>query len=89
MFYKVTQSTVLLTWDGDYGDILVNDVVKETQQFSPCLLTGLMSTTDYLVKIRNISGESNEISFTTLSEVPLRMNYKDETGELAKFILPE
>ena len=86
---KVTQKEALLTWDGGQGDIVLNGEMVVQEHYSPFFLSKLTSATDYTVKVVNSSGESNEVSFTTISETPLRMNYKDETGELAKFILPE
>lgn len=86
MVYKVTQNSALLVWDGGLGDLVVNGETLESDLLSPHLVANLKSSKLHQIKIKNVSGESNVVSFKTLDETPLRMNYKDKTGELAKWL---
>lgn len=83
---RITQNTALVTWDGGVGNIFVNGIELEKDHLSPFFLKDLRSSTEYKIKIANVSGK-DQVMFTTLNEAPLRMNYRDKKGKLAKWLV--
>lgn len=65
---NIAKDSATLSWSGDKGDILLNDIVIAEDVASPYVIENLESNTEYTVKVVNRGGESNEVTFTTLNE---------------------
>lgn len=65
---NIAKDSATLSWSGDKGDILLNDIVITEDIVSPYVIENLESNTEYTVKVVNKGGESNGVTFTTLQE---------------------
>lgn len=55
----------MLAWDGDKGDVYINNSLNESDIYSPMQVSGLAENTEYVAQIKNDGGESNKINFRT------------------------
>lgn len=79
---NIAKDSATLSWLGDNGDVLLNDIVIAESVASPYIIENLESNTEYTVKVVNSGGESDEVTFTTkeitYKEVTLTLDLKNK-----------